>query len=177
MPAPKNNTVIFSITRCLCFLLAALAVQCSSGYRTETERGETVYIGRVDRALFEKPEFPWFKSGYTAYSPNSGLLDSVRQSKDSLYAIVFLGTWCPDTQRELPRFLKILDTEKLPLRVLEYHAVDRNKKSGEMLPTAFAIRFVPTFVFMRNGREVGRIVEAPNTTFETDLARMFSASR
>ncbi len=91
--------------------------------------------------------------------------------------IIFLGTWCGDTQRELPRFQKIIETEKIPLRVIEYHALNRNKESGEALPAEYGIRFVPTFVFLRNGKEIGRIVEAPRKSLEEDIVDIFSAAK
>lgn len=166
-----------SLGGCLCILIALSGIRCAGPYRTEKDRDQTIYVGTIDRALFDKSDFSWFREEYQKYTPQSKILDSIRENRDSLYVIVFIGTWCSDTHRELPRFQKIIDTEKIPLRVLEYHALNRKKESGEMLPVAFGIRLVPTFVFLRNGKEIGRIVEAPRTSLEEDIVEMFRISK
>jgi thiol-disulfide isomerase/thioredoxin len=161
----------------ICILIIISTFCCSGPYRTEKDRDETIYIGKVDRSLFEESELSWFKEEYQRYKPQSKVLDSIRGGNDSLYVIVFLGNWCGDTYRELPRFQKIIETEKIPLRILEYHAVNRKKESGEILPVAFGIRLVPTFVFIRNGKEIGRIVEAPEKSLEEDIVDMFAKAK
>ncbi len=162
---------------CICVLIMMSSFHCAGPYRTEKDHDQTIYVGKVDRALFEKSDLSWFKEEYQKYTPQSKVLDSVRGTEDSLHVIIFLGTWCDDTYRELPRFQKIIETEKIPLRVIEYHALNRKKESGEVLPVAFGIRFVPTFVFLKNGKEVGRIVEAPKKSLEEDIVDMFMMAK
>jgi hypothetical protein len=158
---------------CIIVLLTILSLRCSGPYRTETDGDQTIYVGKVDRSLFEKYDLSWFTAEYQRYTPQSTVLDSIRGRTDSLDVIIFLGTWCHDTHRELPRFLKIVETEHLPIRILELHALNRMKQSGDVLPLAFGIRYVPTFVFIRNGKEAGRIVEMPKLSFEEDMVGMF----
>ena len=160
------------LTGCACILLAILSAQCSGPYRTENDRDETIIVGKVDRSLFDKSDFPWFREEYQRYTPQSTILDTIRGRSDTLSVIVFLGTWCKDTHRELPRFLKIIETEKLPIRILEFHALNRKKESGDILPVAYGIRYVPTFVFIKNGTETGRIIETPKKSLEADIVEI-----
>jgi len=95
------------------------------------------------------------------------LLARVRKNAD---VKVFFGTWCKDSQREVPRFLKVLsDLGEAPFSV-EFFEVDENKEQPAKLLAANDILFVPTFVVTRQGREVGRIVERSPRALETDLA-------
>ncbi len=162
---------------CIGVLTMVSSFHCSGPYRTEKDGDQTIYVGKVDRSLFEKSDLPWFKEEYQRYTPQSTILDSIRGRTDSLNVIVFLGTWCYDTHRELPRFLKIIETENIPIRILELHALNRKKQSGDVLPVAFGIRYVPTFIFIKNGKEVGRIVEMPKKSLEEDIVEIFGEGK
>jgi thiol-disulfide isomerase/thioredoxin len=159
---------------CIIILIMILSLHCSGSYRIEKDGDQTIYVGKVDRSLFEKTDLSWFNEEYQRYTPQSAILDSIRGRNDSLNVIVFLGTWCRDTHRELPRFLKIIETENIPIKILEYQALNRKKENGEVLPVAYGIRYVPTFIFIKNGKEVGRIVEMPKKSLEEDIVEMFA---
>jgi hypothetical protein len=87
---------------------------------------------------------------------------------------VFFGAWSDDSQRQLPRFLKIVaDLGGAPFAV-EFIAVDRDKKQPARLLKNDDVRFLPTFVVSRQGREVGRIVVRPARGLESDLALLLT---
>lgn len=90
--------------------------------------------------------------------------------------LVFLGTWCSDTKRELPRFFKSMDQAGLPEPQVTLIGLDRSKKDTEGLTEKWQIEFVPTFIFIRNGRELGRIVETPEGTLEGNIAQILRAT-
>jgi len=93
---------------------------------------------------------------------------------------VYLGTWCDDSQREVPRFLKILDllemthNTKLPV---SYVAVDRSKRNPAALLAGKGIEKVATFVVFRGDKEMGRIVETPDGLLEDHLLQLFVKKR
>jgi cyclophilin family peptidyl-prolyl cis-trans isomerase len=79
---------------------------------------------------------------------------------------VIMGTWCPDSLREVPKFLRILDDLKSQYGVtlpVTFMAVDRAKQKP------VKIEKVATFIYYRGDRELGRIVEKPQGLFEDDL--------
>lgn len=90
--------------------------------------------------------------------------------------LVFLGTWCSDTKRELPRFFKSMDQAGLSELQVILIGLDRSKKDTEELTEKWQIEFVPTFIFIRNGRELGRIVETPEDTLEGNIAQILQAN-
>jgi hypothetical protein len=58
----------------------------------------------------------------------------------------------------VPRFFAIMDGAGISERQLTMVGVDRTKKDAEGLTEKWGITRVPTFVFLRNGQEVGRVV-------------------
>jgi hypothetical protein len=116
-----------------------------------------------------------FLVAYDTVHVESMFIDLIRKAGSKVETKVFLGTWCSDSRRELPRFLKVIDLAGASLGPVSLFALDRNKKSpgGEEIP--FHVELVPTFVFLRDGKEIGRIVESPRTSMEADMLSIFAA--
>ena len=51
-------------------------------------------------------------------------------------------------------------------------AVDRNKEDLNGEVDSLAIELVPTFIFYREGKEIGRIEESPRETLEKDFNKI-----
>src|SRR5918992_1510365 len=84
--------------------------------------------------------------------------------------IVFVGTWCGDSKREVPRLWKALDeTGGMVPFAVRYVGVDRDKKEPAADLAESAVRYLPTFIVVRDGRERGRIVETSPHGVERDL--------
>lgn len=88
---------------------------------------------------------------------------------------VFLGTWCGDSVREVGRLLRYIDAMGAVPFELRLIAVDRSK-SAPGFSEGMGLRYVPTFVVYREGREVGRIIESPPTEIGHDLAALLSGA-
>ncbi|MFN9959201.1 MAG: thioredoxin family protein, partial [bacterium] len=76
-----------------------------------------------------------------------------------IYLVVFAGTWCGDTQVILPRFFKLIQEADFPLSRVNLIGVDRSKKTLGSLSEAMGVYNVPTMIVMKNGKEIGRVVE------------------
>jgi hypothetical protein len=91
---------------------------------------------------------------------------------------VLLGTWCSDSRREISRLWKALDaigaaagggaSGGLPF-TLSYIGVDEAKREPAAAVAAAGLKYVPTLIVSRDGREVGRIVEDSPHGVEIDL--------
>ncbi|MEO1269351.1 MAG: thioredoxin family protein [Myxococcota bacterium] len=96
----------------------------------------------------------------------------VREKLIEVELVVVLGTWCPDSVREVTRFWGwaggLVHDE---LRV-SYIAVDRNKRAPELQSRGLTVQAVPTFVVYRDGREQGRVVERAVEGIGSDLLRL-----
>lgn len=112
---------------------------------------------------------PWYAGGYSKYNPNKEAITQLEKNFGAEHEVlVFGGTWCGDTQHLLPQFYKVLDAMANPPKV-KMVLVDMNKKSGEGIEDNYKISYVPTFIVLKNGKEIGRVVETVNESIEADL--------
>lgn len=87
--------------------------------------------------------------------------------------LAFFGTWCHDSQREIPRYMRLSEASALKTT---YIAVDRDKRDPAGQAARWRISKVPTFILLREGRELGRIVERPRVDLRTDLTELLAAA-
>jgi hypothetical protein len=102
-------------------------------------------------------------------------IDLIQKAGEGVQTIVFLGTWCSDSRHHVPRFLKVIDLAWPSLQRVTLIGVDRNKKSPEGTEVQYHIERVPTFIFLKNGEEIGRITENPQTTLEGDMLSILAS--
>jgi thiol-disulfide isomerase/thioredoxin len=150
---------------------ALLGVSCATVKPVEDK---PVLVGAVSRDQIEALGPEWVQAQVEAHldRETAAALATVEPGAE---ITVFLGTWCSDSRREVPRFWRALDeTGGLVPFTVRYIGVSRDKKSPAELVTANDIRYVPTFLVTRDGREVGRIVETPPHSVEADLLALLS---
>lgn len=130
-------------------------------------------------SLLQEPYNSWYQENYTTYNPDESTLSKLKKQSLKNYSIeIFFGTWCGDSRREVPRFLKIADAIGISAQQLKFIAVDRKvdrykqAPGGETLDKG--IYRVATFVILKNGKEVNRIVEHPVRSLELDLLDILS---
>jgi thiol-disulfide isomerase/thioredoxin len=85
-----------------------------------------------------------------------------------------MGTWCPDCAREVPKCIKTLELANNLNITSKMLALDRSKKDKEGLTEQYYIERIPTFVFLVEGNEIGRIVEKVEMSFEEDMATLLA---
>lgn len=130
----------------------------------------TPLTGRVSRRALEDYE-TWTTLRAQDYAPDAAAVRTIADHARDVDVLLILATWCPDSKREVPRFFKICDQSGLDLAgKVTMVGVDRTKKDAEGLALKHDVQRVPTFVFFRAGKELGRVVERPTTTLEGDVA-------
>lgn len=103
--------------------------------------------------------FSWFKKNYNLGKPDATSVESFKQHANEFQVIVFGGTWCPDTQNLLPQFYRLVDASGYTENNITLIGVDHSKTTLDNLDKSFHLINVPTFIVMKNGKEVGRVVE------------------
>lgn len=137
--------------------------------------GKEILIGNCDRHGLEEGEFgELFRQYYDIYEPDKAVLTELKARQAGIEILVVLGTWCSDSQEQVPKFFKILDKIRFDKKSVQLICVDRSKKAGEVDLVNYNIEKVPTFIVYRKGREIGRIIETPYVTLEKDLLMFFS---
>lgn len=145
----------------------------------EGEKGPYL-IGPITRAAWEGFD-PDLAAEYDAYEPAPDLVRALSYYEGDATITCVLGTWCHDTQREVPRFWKLLDQAGAPGIELLLIGVGRTdapealvwKEDHGVRPgyrDRFDVTLVPTFIVTEDGLEIGRIVETPEVSLEADLA-------
>jgi len=137
----------------------------------ETSRPGTEHmiLGWTDRQVFSLPEYRVFAGGYDTATVAAEFVELLRQVQDDVEMVVFFGSWCSDSKHQIPKFLKISDAAGIPSARIRFYGLDRTKTSSDGLTAQYGIELVPTFIFLRNGDEIGRIVEKPAATMEADM--------
>lgn len=126
----------------------------------ESNTGMKVIKGFFTQKDLETDEsFYWYAPNRDGFVPDAGAVNSLKAKKDSVNFIVFAGLWCGDTQNILPKFLALTDAAGLSRDRVTLIGVDRSKKTIHHLTEAFHVNLVPTIIVMKNGREIGRVVE------------------
>lgn len=93
------------------------------------------------------------------------------------HVLVVFGSWCGDSRREVSRFVKALDLAgKVPFEV-EWIGVDRQKHADGFDAATLGIRYVPTFIVSRGGKEIGRVVESSPGGIETDVGALLRGDK
>lgn len=114
-----------------------------------------------------------FKLKYNAYTLDYTQFVSLQAALNSSEILIVLATWCGDSEDWVPPFIKILDEISFNKKNLRLIALDRNFDSGIIGIRPFDTQKVPTFIFYRDGVEVGRIIEKPKETLEVDILKIY----
>lgn len=157
------------------FLLIALIVpslwaQDRNKMTMDDESGKPMLIGPCTREAFSDTSFSgWFNSTYDEYEPDSVTVKEIAYDFDSVKTIIVMGTWCSDSREQVPDFFKVMDEAGYPADYVDIICVNREKTDPSDDVDSLNIELVPTFIFYRQGKEIGRIVETPLQTMEEDI--------
>ncbi len=107
---------------------------------------------------------------YEHYEPPADMVEALKTKLGSGVKIdVYLGLWCPDSRNNVPLFLKIMDRVAAAVPVRYFDVPRKASKDIRYFVDDLKIERVPTFVFYRDGTEIGRIVENPKTGMIEDI--------
>lgn len=135
--------------------------------------GNLVGIANKDYFLVE-PFNEWFLTNYNAYEVDPATVESLKPLLENVKIKVFMGTWCGDSQDQTPVLYKILDSTNFNFDELQLITVNKNKKTPDSLEVGLDIERVPTFIFYKEGKEIGRFVEYPRESVEVDMLKIVS---
>ena len=96
----------------------------------------------------------WFSNKYSGYTLDPKLYNGIAEDIKDSKILVFMGTWCHDTKIFLPRFFKVLDSMKIPKEQIITYNVGRKKLRPRKPIKEFGVKYLPTFIFIKEGDEV-----------------------
>jgi thiol-disulfide isomerase/thioredoxin len=122
--------------------------------------------------LLKEPYKDWYDFAYDDYMADETVTSELKRHLKKVEIKVFMGTWCGDSQEQVPVFFNILDAVNFKYKNMELIGVNRSKKTPDRLEKGLNIIRVPTFIFYKKGKELGRIVEFPQETLEADMLKI-----
>ena len=146
-------------------------------YNVETEsvspNVKKILNGPITKEGLKKMPYKiWFNTNYKTYLVDTESLKNIKKKKlKNLSILVFMGTWCHDSNREIPRLIRVMEELGLEER-LQLYGVDIDKTSVHGREKDYDIRKTPTIIIMQEGKEIARILEEPEISFEQDLAKI-----
>lgn len=132
-------------------------------------------VGIANKDYFLVDPFnEWFLTNYDAYEVDPATLESLKPLLENVKIKIFMGTWCGDSQDQTPVLYKILDSSDFNFDNLLLVTVNKNKKTPDSLEVGLDIERVPTFIFYKEEKEIGRFVEYPRESVEADMLKIVS---
>ena len=128
----------------------------------------------IKEDLQKQPYADWFETNYNDYKIDTAVVKKIKEHLNGVSIKAFMGTWCEDSRYEIPQFYKVMEAAGFNDSVLELIAVDRSKKTPDNLHEGLDIIYIPTFIFFKNNKEIGRFVEYPRETLEKDILKIIS---
>ncbi|MBC7934403.1 MAG: hypothetical protein H7Y86_03450 [Rhizobacter sp.] len=156
-------------------LLLFIAFCCTLNSFGQSKPADRILYGIVTADTLSKaPYDAWYKKNYNDYTVNDVVKAGLRSAAlKGIKMEAFFGSWCGDSKRELPRFIKVLDEmnfDKTNLKIIGTGSSDSlYKQSPQHEEKGKGIYRVPVFIVYKNGVEVNRINEFPVQTLERDL--------
>lgn len=149
----------------LALFACSVLVACAASTTTSTR------TGALSPDVLRSYDAKW-QAAFGSAGPNIEASKGLASVPPGGEVLIVLGTWCGDSRREASRFAKALDAAgPVPFQVT-WLGVDRNKQAPGFDAKALGIRYLPTFIVSRGGREIGRVVESSPDGIELDVGAL-----
>jgi len=135
--------------------------------------GSEILIDQCNRDGLKEGTFGVaFNFQYAEYNSDIYTIGKLKNHLENISIKLVFGSWCSDSEIQVPRFIKVLDEIDFDDANLTIIAVDRLKESRDLNIDDLKIKYVPTFIIYKNNNEIGRIVESPKISLEMDLLKI-----
>ncbi len=161
-------------------ILAVLVISIQATAQTSAQKQKIIYGACTIETLKTEPFSSWYDPNYESYKPDKEVLEKLKNEKlHDITFQVFFGSWCGDSKREVPRFMKLIEEIEYPVKKISLIGVGASdsllKQSPQHEEAGKGILRVPVFIVYKNEKEIGRITEFPVITLEKDLLAILEA--
>ena len=134
----------------------------------DTDNKTVIFNGIVNyQTLVKDSTCNWLTKDATNFKANEKAIATINAATNIHY-VVFGGTWCGDTKAQLPKFFATMQQANISQTKITMLGVDRTKNTIGNLAKAFCVTNVPTFIILKAGTEIGRIIEYGTTNGKVD---------
>ncbi len=138
--------------------------------------GVKVLKGIINKDIIKNDtSFKWYEESRKIYQrPDTAIVGTFARNKDVSF-VIFGGTWCEDTHFILPKFFMLQEKAGIADDHIALFGVNRDKQTIGNIASAMKVVNVPTIIVMKNGKEIGRVVEYGNTGYwDRELAEIIN---
>ena len=155
-------------------IVVITAISCVSHSYTITKdkKNRTVVVGSLSWDDWTDV-CGWIDCQASGYLPSDFNVKIISElaSPDSVRFIVFAGSWCEDSESEVPKIFKLFKAAAVPSSKATLYGVDSNKREPSGMAEFYRIQRVPTLIIMKGSRQAARIVEYPEKSWEEDIIK------
>jgi len=147
--------------------------------RDPNDKSVKILRGTINKYLIQNDTaFKWYNPSQQNYKPDTGIVNALAKVKGAkMQLVVFGGTWCEDTQSILPKFFKLQEMSGVPDNNITLFGVNRAKVSLGHIAEALGVINVPTIIVLKDGKELGRVVEYGKTgKWDKELADIINTN-
>lgn len=109
------------------------------------------------------------------YQPDSASVQFLNDLDEPIEIKILFGTWCHDSKREVPAFIKTMEMVENDAISYELIGVSRKKSEPENRHNVYDLQYTPTFIIFSAEKEIGRIVEESTESIEKDLVEIIKS--
>jgi hypothetical protein len=130
-----------------------------------------VLKGKIEmKTLISDSAYAWFYTGVNKYQPNDNMVNYLKANRDKFNVVALIGTWNEQSRQLLPKLYKVMIMAGAPEQQVLIFGADEKLDTGA--PQDYKLKRLPTFIVMREGKELGRITGEVSESVESDLARI-----
>jgi thiol-disulfide isomerase/thioredoxin len=153
-------------------IFSLLFFNLNIGHHSPGSLQNDILLGELK--IEEIEDFSWFQKNYNSFNPNKKTTAAIAEKlkENNIYIEAYFGTWCSDSQYEVPSLIKLLHAAKFDMSNLKLVGVGRDKKVPNISKDEaekLNVKMVPTFIFYKNGKEINRFVEFAQVSLEKDI--------
>ncbi|MDA3844101.1 MAG: thioredoxin family protein [Candidatus Kapabacteria bacterium] len=155
-------------------IFTAAMIMCTSCSTPEQKSEKSFEIEKLGYTVGPCTWEEWQKtaawSDYEAsdYKPTAPKLLNIIVN-DEVSFILISAAWCPDCAEEVPRIYKLFKEAGISEDKIALYGVDTYKNEPSGTARKYNIERVPTLIVLKNGEEVGRIIEHPEKNWTESI--------
>lgn len=96
-------------------LIAITITSCAPKAKFTMHDEQKILVGKgTQKDLQQEPFNEWFTQSYNDYTLTEEIKSEIQKNIKDYTIIIFMGTWCEDSQNQVPKFYKILEEVNFP---------------------------------------------------------------
>ncbi|MFH1143893.1 MAG: thioredoxin family protein [Candidatus Eisenbacteria bacterium] len=128
-------------------------------------------VGTLSRSELEARQ-PVYARHAHSYHPDPGMVTILAANRHPVEILAFFGSWCRTCKNLLPALIATLDAADNPAFHLVLIGLDENMQEPAELIATHGLSATPSFIFLTDGYELGRIEDQPRKTIEADFVEI-----